>query len=435
MAWGRLYYERRQMKKLLGISVVAMLAVSPMMANAAGEITGAMYTAPTHADSDAPTTDANPAFAASTIYTADQSHIASTAYVKGAYNSAIAAVNKVAANNTTSAGNGLTKDGTTFKVNLTTGANDAAASGLELTGTDGSKTLQAKVDTTSIEINSSGALGVKAGGITSTELDDDAVTTAKITNGNVTFAKVASADIVTSTTNTNGIRATDSASDSLFVTEKAVAKAVEAATSGASNALAQAGGDGIVWDSTNSELDIDLAGKSGLEIGSTGTDEGKLLVKAGDGIAINQTSGAVQVDLTTNGGLQVDSTNKTLEVKVNTGTMEVGANGIGIKNAGVDTEQIKNGAVTAAKLAPGVISSSVSTLASTDAGYDAWNGNATVASEKAVATEVANLKAGVAATIDAATIKLYTTWGNDTDAATGNAAAGTIDSSGYTQGS
>lgn len=79
---------------LLSIAIIAAL---PFTANAEN-ISGNMYTAPAHYDSNhpAPTTNVGPSYGRVNIDTDDQEHIATTAYVKGAYNSAIAAVNKTA---------------------------------------------------------------------------------------------------------------------------------------------------------------------------------------------------------------------------------------------------------------------------------------------------------------------------------------------------
>ena len=81
-------------RTLLSIAIIATLPFGAMAEN----ISGAMYTAPSAADTNhpAPTTDANPSYGRVNIDTTDQEHIATTAYVKGAYNSAIAAVNTVA---------------------------------------------------------------------------------------------------------------------------------------------------------------------------------------------------------------------------------------------------------------------------------------------------------------------------------------------------
>ncbi len=73
------------MKKILGISLVAVLAVSPLLANAAG-------TAPTAA-----TTASEPYVGVAIDETKDTKAAASAAYVKGAYNAAIGAINEVAA--------------------------------------------------------------------------------------------------------------------------------------------------------------------------------------------------------------------------------------------------------------------------------------------------------------------------------------------------
>ena len=96
--WWSLFfnnYERKIMntKKLLSIAVIATLP----FAVHAGNISGAMYIAPSASDNNhpAPTANAAPPYGRIDIDTADQEHIATTAYVKGAYNSAIAAVNKV----------------------------------------------------------------------------------------------------------------------------------------------------------------------------------------------------------------------------------------------------------------------------------------------------------------------------------------------------
>jgi len=63
------------MKKLLSVSLVALLAVSPMMASAATALTGAMSTA--------------------TAVQGDDDTIVSATYVKGAYNAAAGEINKV----------------------------------------------------------------------------------------------------------------------------------------------------------------------------------------------------------------------------------------------------------------------------------------------------------------------------------------------------
>lgn len=85
------------MKKLLGISLVAALAVAPMMAMAAGEVY-ATNGSPAHAEANAANNITTTAVAPYASVDAQAStNIATTSYVKGAYNAAIQAVNKVAA--------------------------------------------------------------------------------------------------------------------------------------------------------------------------------------------------------------------------------------------------------------------------------------------------------------------------------------------------
>ena len=93
--------REKKMKKILSVSIVAMLAVSPMMANAAALDPQPTYN-PTAGSGNA-TTIAAP-YASKTITTEDQQGVASAAYVKGAYNEAIRAVNKVAVDAGSAAG-------------------------------------------------------------------------------------------------------------------------------------------------------------------------------------------------------------------------------------------------------------------------------------------------------------------------------------------
>lgn len=87
------------MNKILGVSIAALLAVSPMLAEASPvtHAAGVTYTLPTRASDQAAavTASASPKYDLASVDTDDQQHIASTAYVKGAYNSAITAINKV----------------------------------------------------------------------------------------------------------------------------------------------------------------------------------------------------------------------------------------------------------------------------------------------------------------------------------------------------
>jgi len=431
------------MKKLLGISVVAMLAVSPMMASATP--VPATLVEPTTATDQAPAanTDHAPKYAPANIQAADASHIASTAYVKGAYNAAIAAVNKVYDTATGAAetalsnagGNGIAWNANSEaldvdlagKSGLTMGTGDDAGklmvdagNGLAINATSGA--LEAKLDGETLA-NSATGLKVKAGGITSTELANSAVTSGKIDTGAVAFGNVATADVVKSTDNSGaGIGtagAQGTASDSKFVTEKAVAEALASATANtaatAGNGLNKNGnefsvkaGNGIAVDSNG--VKVNYTADKGLAFHAT---DGTLEIK--DGAGIKTSSNGVEVDLKSTGSALEFDANGGLGVDVGS-TITVGANGLEVADTSltvgkIDTNDLVNSANAT------------------------YSGNTDLVQQGYVDEKVAGLQAGVVATIDAATIKLYTTWGNDTDAATGNAAAGTIDSSGYTQGS
>ena len=123
------YYEREKMKKILSVSIMAMLAVSPMMAHAVTPLSQQPVTNPTHTNSNNYDTTANsgPQYAAVEINQEDQTGVASAAYVKGAYNEAIRAVNKVAAMATATA-DGL-DTAITNKINAAGGAGIAASNG------------------------------------------------------------------------------------------------------------------------------------------------------------------------------------------------------------------------------------------------------------------------------------------------------------------
>lgn len=115
------------MKKLLSVSIMAMLAVSPMMAHAEPVVLD-----PQNSHGPAHSNTANSAangivapFASETIYDTDQAGVASAAYVKGAYNAAIRAVNTVAADVATAK---AVTDG--IENTIKTKINDAAGNGL-----------------------------------------------------------------------------------------------------------------------------------------------------------------------------------------------------------------------------------------------------------------------------------------------------------------
>lgn len=218
------------MKKILGVSIAAMLAVTPMLASAEA-ISGATYTDPAHSNTANHSTTNLPEYQTVGIDTDDQGHIASTAYVKGAYNSAIRAVNTTYDKLNTDKQAQLKTDGTgtpnistTVKTSIAdTNASDTAlvtesavrnaitaaggqtesqvkalignaAAGASdgLTGDTSNGTLAVNVDDSTIEIDAtSGKVQIKADGVDTTQLKDDAVVTAKIADDAVTNDKIA----------------------------------------------------------------------------------------------------------------------------------------------------------------------------------------------------------------------------------------------------
>lgn len=224
------------MKKLLGISVIAMLAVAPAFADPTPAPVGTGST-PAN-DASASIIETNPPFALAMAADTD-GNAASAGYVKGAYNAAIKAINKVNdkvnSELATSAGNGIAKNNGAFSVKAVADGGIAVDSNgvavdygtsLDMTGTAGSKKLDVKVgngiqkngtsgavevkaksnsgiavdsngvaavvDGTTIAVDSSnGAIKIVAGGVGTTQLADGAVTTDKLGADAVTNAKLA----------------------------------------------------------------------------------------------------------------------------------------------------------------------------------------------------------------------------------------------------
>lgn len=132
------------MKKIFGISLVAVLAATPLMANATGS-------APTAA-----TTSSEP-YVGVAINDADTTATASAAYVKGAYNAAIGAVNAVKSDLTTNLtlteGNGI--DITNNAVSVQAKAN--AGITVDANG------VGVSVDDSTISLDSTGHVKIKEG--------------------------------------------------------------------------------------------------------------------------------------------------------------------------------------------------------------------------------------------------------------------------------
>lgn len=188
------------MKKILGISLVAVLAVSPLMARAEG-------TNPTAA-----TTTSEP-YLGKAITEADRAATASAAYVKGAYNDAIGAVNAISGQiNTNKAdkdlgnvadgqvaerliGSGAVTEtkigaGAVTEAKIGTGAVTADKIGANAVTT--AKIMDANVTADKLATDSVTTVKIVDGNVTTAKLADGAVTTAKIANGNVTAEKLSS---------------------------------------------------------------------------------------------------------------------------------------------------------------------------------------------------------------------------------------------------
>ena len=283
------------MKKLLGVSIVAMLAVTPMMASAAGS-------APTAA-----TTSSEP-YLGVDVAAADEGHIASTAYVKGAYNAAIGAVNAVSAakqnnlmNNATTpvavsstvktsvgaatgenaasdtslvtekavrdaidaiegaaaitAGAGVSKSNNKISVDLTPNG------GLQTTGEGDAATLGVNVNTGTMEVDASG-VGIKDGGVGTTQLAANSVTTAKIADANVTADKLAANSVTTA-----------KIADANVTADKLAANSVTTAKI-ADNAVTYGKLDsGLVQTSVRSSVDSSAEGYAAWNSGQTVASE------------------------------------------------------------------------------------------------------------------------------------------------------------------
>ena len=242
------------MKKLLGISLIAVLAVSPMMAKAVD----ATATEPTAANPVADTNVAakGPQYALQPEVAADSTSLATAKYVKGAYNAAIKAVNKVAADATsgiTSAINNL--DST---VSQTAGADGLALTVVEENGKITSVTGSIAANTydaygaaddalTSANAYTDGKITALSSVYDAKGAADTALTSAKAyTDEEATRAKAAEAALNTAIgSETTRATAAESALDtrinaletanSTFATKTQVTANINAATASASN--------------------------------------------------------------------------------------------------------------------------------------------------------------------------------------------------------
>ena len=282
------------MKKILGISLVAVLAVSPLMANAA---IPAGESGLESNGTNVAIASAGKYYAGKTITDADRAATASAAYVKGAYNDAISAVNKVAEDAAAAANAVAVTEGDGIDItNNVVSVDYTSNGGLTVDGT--SKKLEVVTDgSTIVKDSTSGALGVKAntfdaygaaGGVQSAiegKLDDgatgydinaktlqvqgiDAVTvsgTQTLTNktinaDNNTISELETDNFKSGVIQTT-VRASSSASDTAIASEKAVASAIEGAVTdlGMSNYAKKTGVENTIETAT---ITADVASQS-----------------------------------------------------------------------------------------------------------------------------------------------------------------------------
>lgn len=247
------------MKKILSVSVIAMLAVSPMMA----------FADPTCPGVDQGNCNSNVAssgpgangYLLSQSATGDDTNVVTASYVKGAYNDAITKINKVAADAasgvssgiTNAAGSGLVANGSALDINLTTDG------GLAIT----SDALNVVVDGSTVTKGTGGALQV--GTISNANVASNAaIEQSKIANlttdlGNkqtkLQNNETTPVDIDASVLTTLGPATGDNAADDThLVTAAAVRSAIDSATGTATTGMVTVTGTQTL---TNKTIDAD----------------------------------------------------------------------------------------------------------------------------------------------------------------------------------
>ena len=188
------------MKKILGVSFAAILAVSPMLAKA-----DPVYTSAPTAGTPQATVNQGPTY--QLVDETATANVASTSYVKGAYNAAIKAVNAENARATGVEGN---------LESLNTGITDKSS----LVGAINSVYTAATTED-----------GVQAVATGTTDAGSISVTDAEGNTTDVVIKDITTSNIEDNSirTSTEQIRAAASASDTELTTEKAVATAIESA--------------------------------------------------------------------------------------------------------------------------------------------------------------------------------------------------------------
>lgn len=170
------------MKKVFGISLIAILMATPMLANA-DPVAGSPYATVTGEENIAAATAINSAPYGLASYHVSDANLATAGFVKGAYNASMKAINKVAADAQTAldgkqtiindletirngaaagatalqiAGTGLSKDGTTVSLSSETTASLGKADTAVQSADLANKTLN--IDAASIKLNGADVL-------------------------------------------------------------------------------------------------------------------------------------------------------------------------------------------------------------------------------------------------------------------------------------
>ena len=310
------------MKKILNISIVAALAVSPMLAFAEGEsYQGGSATSLTGNDANIP-------FALSADASNDGTNVVTASYVKGAYNDLTRKINTVAAaagtdattKITQAAGNGLAGNNGVLSVNV------ASAGGLAITD----DALNVVTDgTTIVKDETNGTLSVGAIAESQvTGLQTDLNNKQGIlTNNDAT--ENADTSINTTVLTTVGATGTNNS----LVTEKAVRDAITAATTTA-NMVTTTGTQTL----TNKTIDVDSNTVSNIEVDNF---KSTAIVTSTPGIAA-ATADASDTALPTEKAVRSAITSATsgmvTETSLSGGTLAVSANTLQVGGKAVATQ-------------------------------------------------------------------------------------------------
>ena len=284
------------------------------------------------------------------------------------------------------AGNGLTKTGNRLDVATGVGINissDAvvfrAGAGLDFAGND----VDVQVDDSSIEIDGSGNLQVKANGITSSMIGTNQVTGNEIAALAVATANLADSSV--STVKLGGSVVTEAKLASLSVSEAKI----QASAITASKIAAAVAGDGLSYDSstglavgvddstieTNSDVlrlkDLGITSSKlqnnsviTSKIADANITEAKLsssvagnglLGGAGSALSVN-TGPGIQIDADAvkfRPGAGLDFNVNDVDIKVDDSSIEIdaGGNNLRVKALGIGTGKVQDSCITSAKLA------------------------------------------------------------------------------------